>query len=48
MPYGKDTFATDQGVLTLKEFEDHYIRVWLDLVFFSFDAPMEYQPQYGT
>ena len=26
---------------------DHYSRVWLDLVFFSFDAPMEYQPQYG-
>jgi hypothetical protein len=47
LPYGKDTFETDQGALTLKEFENHYNRVWLDLVFFSFDAPMEYQPQYG-
>ena len=47
LPYGKDTFETDQGALILKEFEDHYIRVWLDLVFFSFDAPAEYQPQYG-
>jgi hypothetical protein len=47
LPYGKDTFDTDQGALMLKEFEDHYIRVWLDLVFFSFDAPAEYQPQYG-
>ena len=47
LPYGKDTFETDQGPLTLKEFEDHYSRVWLDLVFFSFDAPAEYQPQYG-
>ena len=47
LPYGKDTFETDQGVLTLKNFEDHYIRVWLDLVFFSFDAPKDYQPQYG-
>ena len=33
--------------MTLKEIEDHYSRVWLDLVFFSFDAPVEYQPQYG-
>jgi hypothetical protein len=47
LPYGKDTFETDQGALALKEFEDHYIRVWLDLVFFSFDAPKDYQPQYG-
>ncbi len=34
-------------MVTLKEIEDHYSRVWLDLVFFSFDAPIEYQPQYG-
>ena len=47
LPYGKDTFGTEQCVVPLKEFEDHYIRVWLDLVFFSFDAPVEYQPQYG-
>ncbi len=47
LPYGKDTFGTEQAVVTLKEFEDHYSRVWLDLVFFSFDAPVEYQPQYG-
>ena len=51
LPYGKDTFVTDVGPrtvdMTLKEYEDHYIRVWLDLVFFSFDAPKDYQPQYG-
>ena len=47
LPYGKETFATSEGQLTIKEFEDHFIRVWLDLVFFSFDAPAEYQPQYG-
>jgi hypothetical protein len=47
LPYGRETFDTDQGSLTIKEFEDHFIRVWLDLVFFHFDAPVEYQPQYG-
>jgi len=47
LPYGKDTFDTDQGPLTVEEFADHYNRVWLDLVFFSFDAPAAYQPQYG-
>ena len=47
LPYGKDTFSTETDRVTLKEIEDHYIRVWLDLVFFSFDAPAEYQPQYG-
>ncbi len=47
LPYGKDTYACDYGVLKLKEFEDHYSRVWLDLVYFSFDAPIEYQPQYA-
>jgi hypothetical protein len=48
LPYGKDTFPVDLGVtVSLKELEDHYQRVWLELVFFSFDAPVEYQPQYG-
>ncbi len=47
LPYGKETFSTEQDRVTLKEIEDHYSRVWLDLVFFSFDAPIEYQPQYG-
>ena len=47
LPYGKDTFPTEQALVTLKELEDHYTRVWLDLVFFSFDAPADYQPQYG-
>jgi len=47
LPYGKEIFATSEGQTTLKEFEDHFIRVWLDLIFFSFDAPAEYQPQYG-
>ena len=47
LPYGRETYDTDQGALTLKEFEDKFIRVWLNLVFFHFDAPAEYQPQYG-
>ena len=47
LPYGKDTYSTEQALVTLKELEYHYNRVWLDLVFFSFDAPAEYQPQYG-
>ena len=47
VPYGKDTYSTEQALVTLEELEYHYNRVWLDLVFFSFDAPMEYQPQYG-
>jgi hypothetical protein len=48
LPYGKDTFDLDLGVsIPLDELADHYSRVWLDLVFFSFDAPVEYQPQYG-
>jgi hypothetical protein len=47
LPYGRDTVETDLGPVSLKELEDHYSRVWLDLVFFSFDAPVEYQPQYG-
>jgi hypothetical protein len=48
LPYGRDTFDLDLGVsIPVDELADHYNRVWLDLVFFSFDAPVEYQPQYG-
>ena len=47
LPYGKDTFVTATGTIPLSEFEDHYKRVWLNLVFFSFDVPVEYQPHYG-
>ncbi len=47
LPYGKDSFPIEQGAPTVEELAEHYNRVWLDLVFFSWDAPVEYQPQYG-
>jgi len=31
----------------IKEFAEHYRRPWLDVCFFHFDAPAEYQVQYG-
>jgi len=40
-------FELDQGTFTIEEFADHFERPWLDVCFFHFDAPAEYQVQYG-
>ena len=40
-------FEHEQGKFTLEEFADHFERPWLDVCFFHFDAPAEYQVQYG-
>jgi len=37
----------ENGDFTLADFVKAYERPWLDLCFFSFDAPALYQPQYG-
>ena len=46
LAYGKKTFMTDQGPIGLSEFEDHFNRTWLDVLFFEYDTPVEYMPQY--
>jgi hypothetical protein len=46
LAYGKSTYMTDQGPIDLSEFEDHFNRTWLDVLFFEFDTPIEYMPQY--
>jgi len=40
-------FEHEQGTFTLEEFADHFERPWLEICFFHFDAPAEYQVQYG-
>ena len=40
-------FEYEQGKFTLGEFADHFERPWLEICFFHFDAPAEYQVQYG-
>jgi hypothetical protein len=37
----------DNGGFTLADWVRAYERPWLDVCFFSFDAPARYQPQYG-
>jgi hypothetical protein len=40
-------FEHEQGTFTVEEFADHFERPWLEICFFHFDAPAEYQVQYG-
>jgi len=35
------------GTPALAEFEGYFRRPWIDIVFFGFDAPIEYMPDYG-
>ena len=38
---------SETGPISIEQFVKHYERPWLDVCFFSFDAPAQYQPQYG-
>jgi hypothetical protein len=35
------------GTPSLAEYEQHFRRPWVDALFFGFDAPVEYMPDYG-
>jgi hypothetical protein len=47
LPRAGIPFELEQGNFTLEEFADHFERPWLEVCFFYFDAPAEYQVQYG-
>ncbi|MBN1673974.1 MAG: hypothetical protein JXR37_23190 [Kiritimatiellae bacterium] len=40
-------FRHEQGPIELADFAAHFERPWLDICFFHFDAPAQYQVQYG-
>ena len=47
LPRQNIRMRTDSGNLTIADFVRAYDRPWLDVCFFSFDAAILYQPQYG-
>jgi len=44
---GRHPLPARAGTFTLEEFADHFERPWLEICFFHFDAPAQYQVQYG-